>query len=71
MVCSRCGYARDARQLRQASEQLARDVIAEAEKQSDEEIPADPDSDDKPGTEACDDEDQNSAPGKTARKKLN
>ncbi len=69
MVCSRCGYAREARQLQQASEQLARDVMAEAEKQSDQEVPDA--SDDSPGAETCDDEDQKNQPGKTARKKIN
>ncbi len=69
MVCSRCGYAREARQLQQASEQLVRAVMAEAEKQSDQEVPDA--SDDSPGAETSDDEDQNNQPGKTARKKIN
>ncbi len=34
MVCSRCGYARDARQLQQASEQLVLDVLEEVEQES-------------------------------------
>ncbi len=69
MVCSRCGYAREARQLQQASEQLARDVMADAEKQADQEVPDA--SHDSPGAETCDDEDQQSAAENKARTKIN
>ncbi len=70
MVCSRCGYSRNARQLQLASEQLACDVIAEAEQQSDQTIAKDANSDGA-RAETCDDEDQNDAPAKALRKKIN
>jgi hypothetical protein len=41
MVCSRCGYTRSARQLLQASEQLALEVLEEIAQQSEDEAPED------------------------------